>query len=90
MIESRQVIRKKRQDSHKHPILNKSKGPNRHARRSAKAYERLMPQMIKNMKISKNLKDTKESGRIAKQKHIDEVKDRTDKRKELKKLNKIK
>jgi len=68
----------------------KEEKPNRHARRSAIAFKRKMPQIIKKMKISKNLKDTKALGRVAKQKHIDEVKARTAKRKALKKLNKTK
>jgi len=63
--------------------------PNRHSRRAAKAFERKLPQIIKKMKISSNIKDTKALGRIAKQKHIDEVKERTAKRKEIKKLQKL-
>jgi len=64
--------------------------PNRHDRRAELAFQKRLPQIAKKIAISNNLKYTKKEGRIAKQKHIDEVKARTAKRKGLKKLNKTK
>ena len=81
---SRQVKRMEDRLSKKTPALNKEDGPNRHSRRSTVAFERKIPQLVKKMNISKSLKDTKEIGRKAKQKHVDEVKARTAIRKELK------
>lgn len=85
---SRQVRRALEREKEKNPKMNYSKGPNRKTRRGMNAFERHYPQILKKIKISNNLRDTKKAGRIAKQKHIDEVKARTAKRKELKKKNK--
>lgn len=71
-------------------VLPKSMKPNRHDRRAELAFQKRLPQIAKKITISNNLRDTKKEGRIAKQKHVDEVKARTAKRKELKKLNKTK
>lgn len=90
MKKSRQVKRKKALLATKNPITKISLKPNRHDRRAEIAFQRRLPQIVKKMTISKNIKDTKKEGRIAKQKHIDEVTARTAKRKELKKLNKTK
>jgi len=78
---SRQVLRAENIKKRKNPILNISKGPNRHQRRKNIAMARIMPQIIKKMKISRNIKETKEKGRVIKQKHIDEVTKRTAKNK---------
>jgi hypothetical protein len=63
-------------------------GGNRHAKRANIAIERLKPEFDRIAKINRNIKETKEIGRKAKQKHIDEVRAKTIKRKSELKTNK--
>ncbi len=53
---------------------------NRATRRSKVANDRLEPQRAKKAKIERNLKETKELGRIAKQKKLDKKYDTKSKR----------
>lgn len=47
---------------------------NRHQRRAEIAFARKIPMLERQSRIEKSIKQTKEEGRIAKQKHIDLIK----------------